>query len=232
MKIRGGALLALAFVLSVPLHGADSQLFHFSPDQPVVDDSVAAANVPGASQTPRSIPRVTSAQRKPMTADEKWNYYLHSTYGPRSLAYTAFGAGLKQARGSVEEWGGGMEGYGRRYASSFGQKVIKRSIQHGLGGLFGEDPRYLRSNKSGIFVRALYAATRVLVAQKDSGGTRIAYTRFIATGSASVISRQWYPERYHNAEDYFTSSVTSLGVDAAKNVLNEFWPDIKKMLGR
>lgn len=185
---------------------------------------------PPANQPPGRLPRVAPQQRTPMTGKEKGVYYLKTTYGPGSLAYTAFGAGIKQAQGSVYEWGGGMEGYGRRYASSFGQKAISRSIRHGLGALLHEDPRFLPSSRSGVWKRTLDATRQVFFAHKDGGGQRIAYSRFAGTFGAAYISRQWRPERYHGAEDVLSAGFTSLGIDAAKMLFSEFWPDIKKRL--
>lgn len=232
MRKTSGVLVVMALIcLSIPSATAQEAPRYFvlfdSGDS--AGNSVADA---AQSQTPRAIPRAVPVKRKPMTGSERWSYYLRSTFGLRSLAYTAVGTGINQARDKVPEWGQGMEGYSRRYASSFGQKAIKRSIHHGLASLFHEDPRFRRSDRTKFFDRVLHAAGQALFAYKDDGGRRVGYSRFIATGTAAYVSRQWRPERYHTAEDYFSSSIRSLGTDAAKNVLNEFWPDIKRMLGR
>lgn len=231
MQKTSGVLVVMALIcLSIPSATAQEAPRYF-----VLFDSGDSAGNSAAdaqSQTPRAIPRAVPVKRKPMTGSERWSYYLRSTYGLRSLAYTAAGTGINQARDTVPEWGQGMEGYSKRYASSFGQKAIKRSIHHGLASLFHEDPRFRRSDRSGLFDRALHAAGQTLFAYKDDGGRRVGYSRFVATGAAAYISRQWRPERYHSADQYFSSAVRSLGIDAAKNVFNEFWPDIRRMLGR
>jgi hypothetical protein len=182
------------------------------------------------SQTPGSLPRVSTVQPAPLTGSEKWHYYLRSTYGPKSFGYTIAGAGIKQAQGSVPEWGGGMEGYGKRFASSFGQKVVNRSIRIGLKGLLHEDPRYFASGRSGIWSRTLYAVGQTFVSHKDAGGARFAYSRFAGSFGAAYVSRQWYPDSYHTTSDYLTSGFESVGIDAAKNVFSEFWPDIRRLL--
>ena len=182
------------------------------------------------SQTPNSLPRVATVQPAPLTGGEKFHFYLRSTYGPASFGYTALGVGISQAQGTVPEWGGGMEGYGKRFASSFGQKVINRSVRIGLQGLFHEDPRYFASGRSGIWSRTMYAASEAFWVRKDSGGDRIGYTRFIGDFSAGYLSRQWCPDSYHTTGDYLTAGFESLGIEAAKNVWSEFWPDIRRML--
>jgi len=172
------------------------------------------------------IPRVS------MTGSEKFHYYLQSTYGPRSFAYTALSSGIKQAQGSPTEWGGGLEGYGKRYASSFGQKAINRSIRIGLQSLLHEDPRYQPSGHSGFWNRTLSATGQAFFVYKDQGGTRIGYTRFAGNFGAAFISRQWHPDSYRTTGDCLISGFTSIGIDAAKNVFSEFWPDIRKMFHR
>lgn len=182
------------------------------------------------SQTPGSLPSVATVRPAPMMGHEKFRYYLRSTYGPASFSYTALGTGIKQAQGSVREWGGGMEGYGKRYASSFGQKVVDRSVRIGLQGLLHEDPRYFASGRSGIWSRTIYAASEAFWVRTDSGGARPAFTRWVAHFSAAYISRRWRPDSYHSTSDYITSGLSSIGIDAAINIWSEFWPDTKRML--
>lgn len=229
-----GALALLAvFLLSSQGIAADAGRAEPQPFSVFPSSQAGSSNQlqnPPGNQPPGGLPRVTPLQRTPRTGKEKAIYYLKTTYGPASLAYTAFGAGIKQANGSVYEWGGGMEGYGRRYASSFGQKAISRSIRHGLGGLLHEDPRFLPSSRSGVWKRTIDATKQVFFAHKDGGGQRIAYSRFAGNFGAAYISRQWRPERYRDATDVLSVGFASLGIDVAKTVFSEFWPDIKKRL--
>jgi hypothetical protein len=171
-----------------------------------------------------------AGQRTPMTGKEKWHFYLRSTYGPVSFAYSLAGAGTKQARNAVPEWGQGMEGYSKRFGSNFGQKVIENSIKFGLGGLFKEDPRYFPSNRSGIIRRALYAAKEELVSHKDSGDIRPGYTRIIAATAGVLVARRWYPEPDRTIGRCIGAIALSITLAAGKNAFNEFWPDIKRKL--
>lgn len=232
------SIVVLTGFASILLHSPSASagdtsggLPHFSLFDTTAARSGAAASQqqPRPAQAPAALPRMV-VHPSPMSAEEKWKYYLKSTYGPKSIAYSLFGAGIKQAQDSVPEWGQGMEGYSKRFASGFGQKAIKRSVQHGLGGLLGEAPRYFASLDSGIWPRTLHAAKEILVTHKDSGGTRIAYTRFVGTFTGVYVSRQWRPENDQTVGQYFSATGTSLGIDAAKNVFKEFWPDIKSRL--
>ena len=165
-----------------------------------------------------------------LTSKEKLRYMLRATYEPESIMFSLAGAGIKQARDSVPEWGQGVEGYGRRLASSFGHKIIKRNIQFGIGTLLHEDPRYFCSGSSGVWRRSFYAASRAFVSNKDGGGIRPGYSKLIAAFGGAYVSRQWHPERKRKMSEYLISTAISIGIDTAKNVFNEFWPDLKRTM--
>lgn len=209
-------------------------LFNSDPSNqsPTLNNSASANSQAPSPQSPSSLPRVSTVQPAPMSDHEKLTHYLRTTYGVGSIAYTAFTAGISQANGSVNEWGGGWEGYGKRYASSFGQKAVSRSIWQGMGYLMHEDPRYFRSNRSGIWNRTFYAATQSFISHKDSGGTRFGYSKLAGAFGGGAISRQWYPDRYHTTSDYFTAGGVSIAWNMTRNVFNEFWPDIRKWIHR
>ncbi|HKD03883.1 MAG TPA: hypothetical protein VKB77_15705, partial [Terriglobales bacterium] len=65
----------------------------------------------------------------PLTLRERREVYVRQTY-LNAGAYFArgFAAGIDQARGIPYEWGGGIGGYGKRYASHFGQFAIGNSL--------------------------------------------------------------------------------------------------------
>ena len=163
-----------------------------------------------------------------LTPGDKINLYLRSSVDPVSIFAGAFSAGFNQAIDSVPEWGQGMDGYGKRFASSLGRKAVERTARHGLKILLKEDPRYFYSNREGIQPRTFHAIGEVFVAHKDSGGTRPNYSYFAGVTCGVYVSRQWQPERSRNAKDYIQDAAVSIGIQSAKNVFTEFWPDIKK----
>jgi hypothetical protein len=183
-----------------------------------------------ATQPPAVIAKTVTTPVTPLPGKAKFKFYLRTTYGPGSMINLAAAAAIKQARNSPPEWGQGMEGFGSRFASAFGLKAIKLSIQSGVEGLLGEDPRYYASARSGVFNRAFYAAGQTFVSHKDSGGRGFAYARFIGIAGGVCISRQWQPENDRSARDYFAAGAAIIGIDMARFVFREFWPDIKKTL--
>ena len=170
--------------------------------------------------------------RRPLTNTEKFHLYLKQTYGPLAFAYSVAAAGVSQATDDVPEWGQGMEGYGKRLALRVGSRSLKSSIHSGLRILLHEDARYFTSNRSGFWTRSLFAAGQTFVAHKDSGGIRPDYSRFAGIVGATYISRKWRPQADQKFSQYVYSSAIWLGIDAAKNVVAEFWPDLGGRFGR
>ena len=64
---------------------------------------------------------------------ERFKRYLKSTAGPFALVRTGVSAGINQWNDSPEEWGQGMKGYGKRYASGFGRNAIQQTVTYGFG---------------------------------------------------------------------------------------------------
>jgi hypothetical protein len=235
-----GAARTIAFIclLSFPLRAGDiaanvsdtpPRFALFTPD-PAASQQKSGQASPANAGPQILSPEPAIAWPAPLSGSEKWKYYIRSTYGPISVGSSLLLAGIKQAQASVPEWGGGMEGYGKRFGSSFGQKAISRSIRIGLNSLLREDPRYLPSGRTGYLNRTIYAVEHTFLARKDAGGNRIAFSRFAGTFGAACIAKQWYPESYRTVSECLTSGVVSLGLDSAKSVFYEFWPDVRKRL--
>jgi len=170
----------------------------------------------------------TAADYSRLTPGDKIRFYLKSSVDPVSIFAGAFSAGFNQAIDSVPEWGQGMEGYGKRFASSYGQKTVDQTVRYSLKILMREDPRYFYSGRQGVRARTLHAIGETFVAHKDSGGARPNYSWFAGTASGVYASRQWHPERDRTASKYVQGVAISIGAQSAKNVFTEFWPDIKK----
>jgi len=191
--------------------------------------SVLLISSPARGETNEAVV-FPDADYSPLTPGGKFNHYLKSTVGPMSIFASAFSSGYNQAVDSGPEWGQEMQGYGKRFASSMGQKAVGNTVTGSLKILMREDPRYFHSNRQGIRARTLYAIGETFVARRDSGGVRPNYSWFAGTASGVYVSRQWRPESSRTATDYITGAAASVGGEVAKNVFNEFWPDIRRKL--
>jgi len=156
------------------------------------------------------------------THRERFNRYMKSTVGPSRLAWTAASAGIAQWKDHPEEWGQGMKGYGKRYASSFGQNAIQQTVTYGLDEALGLDTGFQKSKRDGFGARAKDALLQNITSRTKSGNRIISAPRLAGVYGGAIISHEtWYPERY-NYKDGLRSGTTSLLTGFGINLVREF----------
>lgn len=180
------------------------------------------------SQTPGQTPTQTTTQTTTTntyvfpTPRQRFNSYVKSSVGPFRLGYTAFTAGVNQWRDHPEEWGQGMEGYGKRYASSLGQNVIHQTITYGLDMGLGLDTGFEKSNREGFGPRMKHALLENITSRTRSGKRVISVPRLTGVYASAFISREaWYPDRY-DYKDSLKSGTTQFLTGFGVNMIREF----------
>jgi hypothetical protein len=182
---------------------------------------MCAVSAAGIAQTPEAL-----------DMNGKLRYHAERTFGPGSIAMTGVKAGYSQMTDSPWEWGQGASGYGKRVASSMASSGIRSVLAFGLDSALHQDPRYFRSDSAGVWPRTAHALRGTILTRTDSGGETLSVWRLGSAYGAAFISNQWYPDRLNTTRHGLVGGSTRLGFDAAKNVIAEFWPDIKKKISR
>ena len=177
--------------------------------------------VTGVAQTPGEL-----------DVSGKLRYHAERTFGPGSIAMSGVKAGYLQMTDSPTEWGQGGDGYSKRIGSSVASSGIRAVLAFGLDSTLHQDPRYFRSDSSGLWPRTGHALRGTILTRTDSGGETLSAWRLGSAYGAAFISEQWYPDRYHTVRHGLVSGSTRLAFDFAKNVFAEFWPDIKRKISR
>jgi len=171
-----------------------------------------------------------SPQWKALTVKEKLEYDARHLFDPPNLILAGFGAAFDQLRDHPSEWGEGWGPYFERYASHVGQYLIQRSIMFPVQAIDHEDTRYFPSTRSSYKGRIGDAFLHTIWRHSDGGGMMPAYSEFLGDYGAAAVSRQWWPQRFHNGSAIFIAGSDALLVDAGLNVFHEFKPDIKRWL--
>jgi hypothetical protein len=191
----------------------------------------AAATPPPAIQpvgSEESRPPLPPPDRQ-LSKREKFNVFLQHTYSPYTFAGAAFDAGLAQATGAWHSYGGGMEGYGKRYGASLADSESGAFFGRFLFPvLLHEDPRYLHSTSQNTAPRIGYALSRVLVTHDDSGNKRPNLSLILSVFAAAGMGNAYYPRDERGFADTAGRAGGDLLSTAGMNVLREFWPDIKQ----
>ncbi len=156
------------------------------------------------------------------THKERFNRYLKSTVGPFRLAWTGASAGIAQWKDSPDEWEQGMKGYGKRYASSFGQNAIQQTVTYGLDEAFGLDTGFRKSTREGFGARFKDALIQNVTSRTKSGKRVISVPRFAGVYTGAIVAREaWYPDRY-SYKDGLRSGTRNLLTGFGLNLVREF----------
>jgi hypothetical protein len=187
------------------------------PAQPTTQDP----SQPTTTSAPAPQPTPTPDYVFPSNA-ERFRRYVKSTVGPFALARTAAAAGIQQANDSPEEWGQGMKGYGKRFASGVGRNAIQQTVTYGLDEAFDLDTGFEKSKRSGFGPRLKDALIQNVTSRTKSGKRVFSAPRFVGAYSAGVIATEtWYPERY-SYKDGLRQGTTTLVIGFGINVIREF----------
>jgi hypothetical protein len=181
-----------------------------------------------------AIPVVATAQpADSLDLTGKLSFHAENVYSPLSMAGSAACAGILQAIGTPEEWGQGAGAYGKRFASTVAGSAIHAGLAFGLDSTLHQDPRYLRSRRTGFWRRTAHALRGTILTRTDRGGETLATWRLGSAYGAAFLSNQWYPDRLNTVRLGVAQGSLQIGFDFASNLGSEFWPDIKrKMLRR
>lgn len=132
------------------------------------------------------------------------------------------GPGNHPAHGAIPEWGEGLDGYAKRYASRYGQTLAGTTIRYGLGEILHEDVTYHRCDCTGILPRVSHAFVSSLVAHTHSGRAVPSIPAIVSPFLASEIAvKAWYPARY-NTSDALRTSANVYYTLPLKNLFFEF----------
>jgi hypothetical protein len=208
---RHAAVLGLVAVL---LFSAPRAVFCQSPGGPG-----SAASTPS--------PPASADVYVPITGAERVDWIVDGTIGRRSLTVigplaTAWETGFN----TPEEWGRSLSGIAKRYAQREADVAISNTIEAGLGALWGEDPRYIRSGRKGIWPRARYAIKTVFLAPRRDGSLKPAWGRFAGNTLNNVIENAWLPPSVTTPGQTAIRSGMGLLSRLGGNAWEEFWPDV------
>ena len=141
-----------------------------------VDDTFVQ---PPANAT-EATPTIGTLDYTPLSTRCKFNLFLKQTHSPSTFASAAFQAALDQAQGQWPHYGGGMQGWGKRFGATLADTESRRFIQTvALSTILHQDPRYFPSHKRSLVSRSWYAVTRVVITRNDRGDNTFNTSEFL-----------------------------------------------------
>ncbi len=219
LRLRLTTFLAVALLTPAALKysGLNAQAMPAKPGQ-LPSSQPQQQNVPDALKLPNTI------SAPPFTMADKFDYRVVQTLGLRGLMGSAIGATIGQAAGSPSEWGGGVEGFAKRYASGFAGNLSRQSFAFVLESALHEDPRYFPSEGEPLKVRFMNSLKQIVVCKTDAGHSSFAYGRVISAFGAGQLVNTWQPASTGSVDKGLARGVYGLGADFAYNLAQEFFP--------
>jgi hypothetical protein len=178
----------------------------------------------------RTSPSLTDYQS--ISVKEKFKLAAEDSWDRGTVALAAVFAAQAQASDSNRSFGQGAAGYGQYLGASYGDLVIGNYMTEGIfPSLLHQDPRYFRRGSGTGWSRLKYSLSQSFVTRSDSGHIQPNYSEWLGNSAAVAISNAYYTDN-RNVHDAATKLVVQVGVDAAANVLKEFYPDVEKLFRR
>jgi hypothetical protein len=217
---------------------AESKNSRPSASQPADDPppSIAASDRQRLAVNPVTGLVTSSATNyQPLTGRERWKVYWKQNYfsigayfGPVFTALV-----LDQTTNSPPQWGGGMAGFGLRVASRTVGGMIQGSVQAPLAAVLHEDVRYISSPQHGFPRRALHAVEYSFLTYNTQGHTTVNFANLGAYYASTAISTAWLPDRKGSFASYtFSNGSEQIALSVPVNLLQEFWPEITRVVLR
>jgi len=228
MRLLASAALLVSLLPQLQAQGAGSDNGSAaSPEpKPIVEQPPPDKRILGVLPNYRTAN--ASAVYTPITAKQKFTIASKDSFDYPLIALGAAIAGIGQWANSDPSFGQGAAGFARRFGTSYADQAIGNIMTEGLfPTLLHEDPRYFRRGTGTKWSRAAYAATRVLVTRTDAGNLRFNYSEVLGNATAVAISNSYHPDD-RTVGDNVLKLGEQIGIDAASQVLKEFWPDLKR----
>jgi hypothetical protein len=193
------------------------------PAKATTDNSLAVNPLTGLTSA-------SSSNYKPLTGKQrrqlywKQNYFSAGAYvGPVLSALI-----LDQATGTPHEWGGGMEGFGKRLGSRLLSSTIQGNIQAGLAVPLHEDVRYISSGRGSTGHRIVHAIVFSFVTYNNHGHVTPNIANLTGYYASTAISTTWVPTDDPLGRYTLIHGSEQIALAIPVNILQEFWPDLSR----
>lgn len=165
---------------------------------------------------------------RPLSPAKKFKIASEDSFDRGTLALGLIFGAQGQWTNSNKSFGQGVPGYARYAATSYADFVIGDYMTEAIyPTLLHQDPRYFRRGTGSGWSRFGYAVGQIFWTHNDSGRTQFNYSEIAGNATAVAISNAYYQDS-RTVQDAGVKLGIQLGVDAASNILKEFWPDIKR----
>jgi hypothetical protein len=203
------------------------------------DGTAAHASEPAAETRPQEPDRLfnilpngatveAGTTPGPLTHKQMFTWATESSFDKNVFPFvaivTVFGAGQSAS-----------ESYGLRYVTALADNALGNYMVGGVvPALLKQDPRYFQdgAGAGGVWHRATYAATRVVVTRSATGHAQFNISEIGGNSLAATLGNLYYPTADRTARNTAVRAASQVLWDAVSFECKEFWPDIRRRFER
>lgn len=163
-----------------------------------------------------------------LTAKEKLKVAFDDSFDPTAFLVAGVFAGSSMAQHQYN-FGQGAQGFAKYYGGAFADQAIGNMMSEGLFPVaLRQDPRYFVKGSGGFWKRTGYAISREFITRGDDGGNQFNTSELAGNAVAAGISNAYYPAANRSFGTTVNKWSQQIGLDAAFNIMKEFWPDVRR----
>lgn len=169
----------------------------------------------------------------PLSSGQKFQLFFKSATDPWPFMLAGVVAGIGQADNGTPEWGQGVQGYAKRFGSSYSDYFIGNFFGNAvLPSVLHEDPRYFQKGTGSVPGRILWAASSTVWCKRDRGGWGPNWSNVVGNLIGSAIGRAYHPPSDRTVTDTITDGLTVTAEGIVGSEVIEFWPDMVRSYRR
>lgn len=174
----------------------------------------------------------SSSSDQPITSKQRADWFAQQTAGPESIAGGVISAGWGTLFDRPREYGTHWQGFGERYGMRLSGVAVSNAMEAGIGALWGEDPRYIRSQSASFGGRVGHVVKLTFLAKNRHNELAPAYARYIAISGSNFISNTWRADSEATVGDASVRILLGFVGRMSSNAFQEFWPDVHQLFDR
>ena len=158
----------------------------------------------------------------PIDAHSRLHWLLVENLGVGALLDDVGVGAADTAFNTPKEYQAHWSGFGKRTGMIAANYGVKSTMEAGLGSIWGEDPRYFRTEGLKFGGRLKYVVEMTFLARNRAGNIMPAYSRYLAIPGSSFLSNEWQPTSQATANEALIRTGLGFLSRMGENAYKEF----------
>ncbi len=177
--------------------------------------------VPVVVPAAAAVASMAQSVQPPINGHERMKWLLIENLGAGSVADDVIVGAVDTFFNTPREDKTHWAGFGERTGMIAANYGVKSVMEAGFGSLWGEDPRYFRTDGLSIRSRMAYVIKMTFLAKDRAGNTMPAYSRYLAIPGSAFLSNTWQP----NSESTVNDALIRAGLGFLSRMGENAWKE-------